>query len=56
MLCIIIIPRYTIIIKEGEKLITVLLKTLFIFGCYVALIIVIGKIFVEIFNTTLVFS
>jgi hypothetical protein len=27
MLCIIIIPRYTIIIKEGEKLITVLLKT-----------------------------
>jgi len=47
MLGVIIIPGNIIIIEEGEQLVTVLLKALFVMDCYFTLIIALGKLFVD---------
>ena len=56
MLRIIVVPRDTIMIEKCEKLVTVLLKALFVVDCYCTLIIALGKFFVEMFNEELVLS
>src|SRR2546425_1527819 len=56
MLCIIIIPRDTIIIEECKKLFIVLLKTLFVVNCYFTLIITLENSLVETPNESFIFS
>ena len=56
MLRIVIVPRDTIIVEEGEKLPAVLLKTLLVMEGHFTLIITLGKLFVETLNERFMLS
>ena len=47
MLCIVIVPRYIIIVQKSEQLVSILLESLLAFLCPFTLIILFGEIAVK---------